>query len=148
GGGKARTMIERAHYRLNPLPVAAEIHDLDLSQLENPELRAALYQDWMAHGLLIFRDTPVDNAQHLALSRCFGELEIHPLPEIRSAEEPLLMELGGKKPGKAFVYDGDKLLVDRVAWHRDTAYTVDVSKGAMLRLVERPPQDGETDFCD
>ena len=141
-------MVEREHYRVNPLPVAAEILDLDLARLGDTRLQQALYADWMKYGLLVFRDTPVDNAQHLALSRCFGELEMHPLPQLRNVDEPLLIQLGGNTPDKAYVYDGDKLLVGRVAWHRDTAYTADIAKGAMLRVLERPPEGGETLFAD
>jgi taurine dioxygenase len=141
-------MIQRPGYELYPLPVAAEIHRLSLSQLCDEDMRAALYADWMAYGVLVFRGLPVSNAEHLELSRVFGELEVHPLPEIRNAEEPLLMDLGGKKATRAFVYDGDKLRVDRIAWHRDTAYTVAIAKGAMLRVVERPAEGGDTEFCD
>lgn len=141
-------MIERPGYTLQPLPVAAEIHGLSVSSITDPDTRASLYADWMAHGVLIFRNMPVTNPQHLELSRVFGELELHPLPEIRNEEEPLLMDLGGKKATRAFVYDDDKLRVDRIAWHRDTAYTVEIAKGAMLRVVERPPEGGHTDFCD
>ena len=141
-------MLARPGYELHPMPVAAEIRNLDLSRIGAEETREALYADWMQYGVLVFRDCPVTNAEHLALSGVFGEPEMHPMPEIRSAEEPLMMELGGKKPGRAFVYDGDKLRVDRIAWHRDTAYTVEICKGALLRVVERPPEAGNTDFCD
>ncbi len=136
------------HYDVKPMAVAAEIHNLDLSRLADPEVRSGLYEEWMRYGVLIFRETPVTDEQHIVLSEVFGELEMHPMPEIRNAEQPLLMELGGKKPGKAFVYDDKHLRVDRVAWHRDTAYTVDICKGALARLVERPPEEGFTHFCD
>jgi taurine dioxygenase len=144
-------MPSRTRYEIDPLAIGAEIRGLDLARLDDPGLRQDLYADWLEYGVLIFRGLEVTNAEHIALSRCFGELEIHPIPEIRNAEEPLLMDVGGKGPGragKAYVYDGDKLLVSRIAWHRDTAYTVEVSKGSMLRVVESPPEDGETDFCD
>lgn len=141
-------MIERRFYRVNPLPIAAEIHDLDLTRLGDADLTRDLYADWMRYGVLAFRNTPVDNAQHLALSRSFGELEMHPLPQIRNPEEPLLMQLGGNKPDKAYVYDDKDLLVGRVPWHRDTAYTVDISKGSMLRVLERPEEGGDTLFSD
>lgn len=141
-------MISRPGYTLQTLPVGAEITALDISQIEVPEVRSSLFADWLEHGLLIFRDLPVTNPQHLELSRIFGDLELHPLHEIRNEEEPLLIDLGGQKATRAFVYDGDKLRVDRIAWHRDTAYTVEICKGAMLRVLERPEAGGHTDFCD
>jgi len=141
-------MKDRPGYKLQTLPVGAEVIALDISQIDVPEVRSSLFEDWMDHGLLIFRDLPVTNAQHLQLSRVFGDLELHPLHEIRNEEEPLLINLGGKKPTRAYVYDEDKLCVDRIAWHRDTAYTAEICKGAMLRIIERPEEGGHTDFCD
>jgi taurine dioxygenase len=141
-------MKSRPGYKLKALPVGAEIVALDLLQIDAPDIRLSLFRDWMEHGLLIFRDLSVTNEQHLQLSRIFGDLELHPLHEIRNDEEPLLIDLGGKKATRAFVYDDNKLRVDRIAWHRDTAYTVAIAKGAMLRILERPSEDGHTDFCD
>lgn len=140
-------MSSRPGYTLHVLPVGAEIQALDISQIQSPEVRSSLFDDWMEHGLLIFRDLSVTNAQHLELSRIFGDLELHPLHEIRNEEEPLLIDLGGQKSTRAFVYDGE-LRADRIAWHRDTAYTVEICKGAMLRVLERPEEGGHTDFCD
>jgi taurine dioxygenase len=89
---------------------------------------------------------------HLAISRCFGELEIHPVPEVRSKTDPYLIELGapiaggGRQP-TVYTFDGETR-INRIAWHRDTAYTPDICKGAMLRMLEVPEADGETLFAD
>jgi taurine dioxygenase len=111
-----------------------------------PEVRSALYDAWLAAGILLFNGVDT-TARHLALSRCFGELELHPVPELRSEEHPLLAEIGGRKRKPAYVYDG-VVLADRLAWHRDTAYTLDLCKGGMLRMVEIPSSGGETLFAD
>ena len=141
-------MATRKHYRLEPMPIAAEVFDFDFDYVEDPETRKSLYDDWMAHGVLVFRKTPVDNKKHLAISSIFGDPELHPLPQIRNEEEPLLMQLGGSKKDVVVVINGDQMITGRVPWHRDTAYTVDICKGAMLRVVERPRKYGQTLFCD
>jgi taurine dioxygenase len=131
---------------IRPMPVGAEICGLAPGDEQDREVRAALYQAWLDHGILLFRD--VDSAErHLSLSRVFGELELHPFPEIRAKENPLFIELGGGTRGPAYVFDGE-LKLSRLPWHRDTAYTPDICKGAMLRMLEVPEREGETWFAD
>jgi len=129
------------------MTVGAQILGLSPGSENDPEIKAALYAAWLAHGILLFEDIETTE-RHLALSRCFGELEIHPFPEIRSPENPLLVEIGGRKRGPAYVYDGTDLRANRLPWHRDTAYTPDICKGAMLRMLEIPSIGGETLFAD
>jgi taurine dioxygenase len=130
-----------------PLPVGAEVAGLSEGAESNPEVRAQLYQAWLKHGVLLFKNVGTTE-RHLALSRCFGDLEIHPFAPARSEEHPLLIEIGGKKRTPAYVYDGVDLRTNRIPWHRDTAYTPDVCKGAMLRMVEVPSSGGETMVAD
>ncbi len=131
---------------IEPLAVGAAVTGLTCGSEADPAVRTALYQAWLQHGFLLFND--INSVQHhLALSRCFGELELHPLPEMRAAEDPLLIEIGGSKRAPAYVYDGE-LLANRIAWHRDTAYTPDICKGAMLRMLEVPSSAGETLLAD
>ena len=70
-----------------PMAVGAEIVGLAPGSESDPEIKAALYQAWLEHGILLFKNVDTTE-QHLALSRCFGELEIHPFPESRSEENP------------------------------------------------------------
>ena len=136
-------------FSIKVLPVGAEIWGLDASQPIGEATRKALYQAWLQNGILIFKETPVTNAQHLALSRCFGEIEKHPMQQLWADEEPYLMELGGKNTvTPAFVYNGTELRTGRLPYHRDTGYIPEICKGAMLRFVELPDEDGETCFAD
>ncbi len=129
------------------LPVGAEVIGFEPGRERDPEFRAALYRAWLEHGILLFKG--VDSIErHLEISRCFGELEIHPFPAVRSELNPLLIELGGRKRARAYVFDGDQIRINRIGWHRDTAYTPDICKGAMLRMVEVPRTEGETLFAD
>jgi taurine dioxygenase len=133
------------------MPVGAEIADFRDGMEADPEVRARLYGAWLEHGILLFRGV-ASIEQHLAISRCFGELEIHPVPEVRSSRNPYLIELGAPASGDgriptAYVFDGE-LRINRIAWHRDTAYTPDICKGAMLRMLETPRHEGETMLAD
>ena len=136
---------------IHPMPVGAEIAGLRPGSEEDPDVRARLYQAWLDHGILLFRG--VDSIErHLAISRCFGELEIHPVPEVRFEGNPYLIEIGvpvgGERPLPPAFYFDDDLRINRIAWHRDTAYTPDICKGAMLRMLEVPEHEGETLLAD
>ncbi len=139
--------MSEAGFSIRPLPVGAEVVGLAAGSEEDPEVRAALHAAWLEHGFLVFRnvDTP---EQHLALSESFGELEIHPLVEARAKEDERFVEIGGNKTLPAYVFDGAELRVNRLPWHRDTAFTPDVCKGAMLRMLEVPEEGGETLIAD
>ncbi len=132
---------------IRPMPVGAEVIGSLAGREEDPDVRALLNQAWFDHGLLVFHDV-ASIEEHLALSRCFGELEIHPFAPVRSKLHPLLIELGGPNRYRAYMFDGTDLRCNRIAWHRDTAYTPDICKGAMLRMLEVPAEHGETMVCD
>jgi taurine dioxygenase len=129
------------------MSVGAEVIGLPLAPQNEPDVRAKLYRAWLDHGVLVFRG--IDSVErHLSLSACFGELEIHPVPEVRWPENEYLIELGGPRRGRAYVFDERDVRINRIAWHRDTAYTPDICKGAMLRMVEAPRFGGETLIAD
>lgn len=135
-----------AEISIQPMEIGAEVR-MPAGSENDPDVQSALREAWLEHGLLVFKN--IDSAeQHLAISRSLGELEIHPVPEVRAAEDPHFIELGGSKPAPAYVYDGDELRVNRIAWHRDTAFVPDVCRGAMLRLLEVPAEHGETLIAD
>jgi taurine dioxygenase len=130
---------------LRPFSVGAEVLDLT-SDLDDAHVRSQLYAAWMAHGVLVFHD--IDTIErHLALSRCFGDLELHPIVEIRAKEDPYFMQVGGEVT-RPWVYDETELKINMVPWHRDTAYTPNICKGAMLRMLEVPAAGGETMLAD
>jgi taurine dioxygenase len=133
-------------FDLKPMPVGAEVVDLEPGSECDPAVAKELRSAWLDHGMLLFGD--VDTIQrHLSLSAVFGEAELHPLPQFRDPEEPLLMPLGDES-GPAHVYDGTDLRRGRLPWHRDTAYTQALARGGMLRLREVPELHGETLFAD
>ena len=70
-------------FAVRPMTVGAEITGLAPGMEDDPEVAAALRAAWLEHGILLFRN--VDSVDyHLSLSRVFGELELHPYPELRS----------------------------------------------------------------
>lgn len=133
--------------RVVKMRVGAEVLDVSPDAVTDPAIQRALYGAWLRYGVLLFRG--VDSiAAHVAYSRVFGQLEMHPLPQWRDPEEPLLMPLGDGM-GPAYVYDDEtEAIGGRLSWHRDTAYTPGIAKGAMLRMRAVPARDGQTLFAD
>jgi taurine dioxygenase len=84
----------------------------------------------------------------MEVSRCFGELQLHPMEAVRTKEEPLLNFVGGDRRGAAYMFDEKDLRLNRLPFHRDVGYTVNIAKGAMLRMVDAPNTEGETLFAD
>jgi taurine dioxygenase len=127
---------------IRPLdPVGAEVIGLDPDNI-GAKRTQELYAAWLEYGILLFRD--IDTAErHLALSKCFGELEVHPKPELRAEENPFFFPLG-RPPIIARVFDEREVKVGRIPWHRDTAFVPDICKGSMLRAVEARTSEGET----
>jgi taurine dioxygenase len=139
--------MAKSGFSVRPMAVGAEIVGLTPGQENDPKVAAALRAAWLEHGILLFRN--VDSIDyHLSLSRAFGDLELHPYPELRSDLHPLLIELGGSKRPPAYVYDDKDLRINRIPFHRDTAYTPELCKGAMLRMVTPTADEGETWFAD
>jgi taurine dioxygenase len=134
--------MAQAQLTITPLdPVGAQVSGLEGDDFP-PQVRQALNEAWLEYGILLFRNVASDE-QHLAISRCFGELEIHPLKELRDEKNPFFFPLGGP-PLVAQVYDGTDVRVGRIPWHRDTAFRPEICKGAMLRVIEARTSQGET----
>jgi taurine dioxygenase len=128
------------------MAVGAEVSGLAPGSEQDSQVRRALYEAWLQHAFLVFRDVEAPS-QQIAISKCFGELELHPVPEIRVPENPYLVEFGGAGRAIAYVYDQD-VRAGRIPWHRDTAFTLAVCKGAMLRVIRPTREGGETMLAD
>lgn len=135
-------------FRLQQIsPIGAEVLDIDRTATADAGKAIDLNDAWLKYGLLLFRNVE-DAEQQLELSRCFGELEIHPVPEARDSENPYFIEIGGSHTPRPYIFDEQNLLSGKLSWHRDTAYSPAIAKGAMLRMVEMPASMGETLFAD
>ena len=99
-------------------PLGAEVRGVDLSGPPPDAAIAEIREALLAHQVLFFRDQHLSIAQHMALGRCFGELDVHPYhPHLEGHPEVLVLETDQSKPTIAA---GD-------AWHAD------------LTALERPP---------
>lgn len=129
--------------------LGALIEDFDFAQEPDVTLRDELYQLWLDYGLLLIRGANANPQNQIRFSRLFGELEEHPLKNIRSGEFPELMELNSEDTRTSPVSEWDgEAWVGRLGWHKDLIYTGKPNRGAILRAVHLPELDGQTGYGD
>jgi taurine dioxygenase len=117
--------------------VGAEIHGVNLLEPVSDELIAAIREIWLEHGVIFFRDQPLDNASYLAFAKRFGEVVEYPfvkgLPDF-----PLIIPVL-KLPHEKHNFGG--------VWHTDTTYLAQPPSATMLIARELPPVGGDTMFA-
>ena len=132
--------------------IGAAVGDLDVDVERDdpiaPEVARALYDTWLEFGVLVFPRAGVSEEIQLALSRVFGELDVHPLEMLRVEGHEEIAPFGNlERPGTVFIVDGERI-GGYLYWHQDMAYTPNLCKGAMLRMLRIPARGGDTLFCD
>lgn len=126
-----------------------EIVGLDIAGGIAPATAAALKQVWLEHGVLVFRGIGTSPEVQLELSRCFGELEPHPIEKFRLAGYPELILLTNEGGPVGPVYDFDGVATtQRIPWHTDLAFTTTPNAGALLRMVRKVETGGQTGWLD
>jgi taurine dioxygenase len=125
----------------------AEITDVDLRDI-GPRAFDAIHRAWIAHQVLLFRDQSLSDADLIAFSRRFGDLDHAPIQE------------NGRRfvDGMPEIYVVSNVVENGVAigslgageavWHTDMSYLPAPPKASMLYALEVPPAGGDTSFCD
>ena len=117
--------------------LGAQIHGLDLRQDMSPDTFAAFEAALIEHKVLVLRDQPLSTAQHVALSRRFGELEVHPMRP--QGEFPEILVLDNHK---------DNPVLSTDVWHSDTTFRKNPTKYTILRCQIMPKLGGDTLWAD
>jgi taurine dioxygenase len=124
-----------------------EIHDVDLKSLTD-EAFAAIYRAWLDHSVLLVRGQHLSDADLIAFSRRFGELDHAPIQET----------------GRRFVEGYPEIYVvsnvvengvpigslgaGEAVWHTDMSYLEHPPKASILYALEIPPEGGDTYFAN
>ncbi len=130
-------------------PLGAEIHGLDPAHIDEPD-RTRLREAFLEHGVLLARGlADLTPAQHVAITRIFGEASIHPIPTIRLKGHPEIIVLAGDADESLAEDDpvGEEV-VGQIPWHSDLTYTDAPSRGSLLLARVVPPELGETGYID
>ena len=126
-------------------PLGAEITGLDIREALDEGTVAAIRAAFLEHCVLLFRGVALTQAQHVAFSRRFGDLE--KTPEFRTrdrvpAHPEILLVSNRPRPGesiRAYVGEG---------WHSDRSNTTRPAMASLLRAAEIPEVGGDTMFSN
>ena len=117
--------------------LGAEIKGIDLRQPLDAETFAALEAALVEHKVLFARGQHLTTAEHVRLSRMFGDLEVHPFrPE---GEFPEIMVLDNHK---------DNPVLSTDVWHSDTTFRLKPTRYTILRCQVMPRTGGDTLWAD
>ncbi|GAB3315130.1 TauD/TfdA dioxygenase family protein [Haliea atlantica] len=134
-----------------PLPggVGVEVTGLEVSDAMPSTTVAALRELWLEAGIVLFRGLGTSPEVLLQLSRCFGELEPHPIEHFRLPGYPELILLSNEKglTGPVYAFDGVPTY-GRIPWHTDLAFATTPNAGALLRMVKTSAHGGQTGWLD
>jgi taurine dioxygenase len=124
-------------------------------QLEQPAVRTALQDAFVRYGVLLFPGFGTSPERHVALSRCFGELQIHPVNTNQIPGFPEVVDMSYTPPTRPgdlsyhAVYEIEgRALAGWLPWHFDLSYMPAINRGSMLRALKVPPDGGRTGFLD
>jgi taurine dioxygenase len=136
------------HLDVTPLSPAlgAEIGSIDLARPLDDATFEAVYDAWLAHAVLLFRNQQLDDAELVRFTSRFGELEIAPLfqgrrfvdahPEVMIVSNVTVdgREIGSLGNAEAF-------------WHTDLNFVEEPPAASVLHAWESPPSGGDTSFA-
>ncbi len=124
--------IERLGARLG-----AEIQGLDLKAGIDARTFKAFEAALIEHKVLVLRNQELTTAEHVAFSRRFGELEVHPMRP--QGELPEILVLDNHK---------DNPVLSTDVWHSDTSFRKNPTKYTILRCQIMPKVGGDTLWAD
>ncbi|WP_380874314.1 hypothetical protein ACFB49_47150 [Sphingomonas sp. DBB INV C78] len=136
--------------RTKALPnIGQEVLGLDLNEDVDEATTRQLLAIWREAGVVLFRGVGTSPETLLKLSRCFGELEPHPIESLRLPGHPeliLLTNKGGLR-GPVYAFDGVPTY-GRIPWHTDLAFQEVPNAGALLNMVHKAEVGGSTAWLD
>jgi taurine dioxygenase len=117
--------------------LGAEVRGLDLREPMRPATLAAFEAALVEHKVLVLREQHMTTPQHVALSRQFGDLEVHPMRP--PGEFPEILVLDNHK---------DNPVLSTDVWHSDTTFRKNPTKYTILRCQIMPKLGGDTLWAD
>ncbi|KAH8901426.1 taurine catabolism dioxygenase [Thozetella sp. PMI_491] len=137
----------------------AEVEGMEFSLPIHPHLINEITDAVHKNGVLVFRKANLDNEEHIAFSRQFGELDdvkahIKAGRVMRFPHQPEIFDVSNLDENDQVVTDMDPMRKasnkGNTLWHADMAYNPQRCSYSLLRAVELPPKGtgGETEYLD
>ena len=127
--------------------LGAEVRGVDLHRIGEPEF-ARIHRGLLDHLVLLFRGQKLSDADLVAFSRRFGELDIAPVQETGRRFVEGMPEI---YVVSNVMKDGEpigSLGAGEASWHTDMSYLQDPPMASLLYAIEVPPAGGDTQFIN
>ena len=128
-------------------PLGALVGNVDLRQADDA-LFAAIHRAWVDHQVLLFRGQSMTDADLVAFSRRFGDLDFAPVQENGRTSTDGFPEIYVVSNVIENGVPIGSLGAGEALWHTDMSYLPAPPKASMLFALEVPPVGGNTSFCD
>jgi taurine dioxygenase len=132
-------------------PIGAEITGIDLRKALDQSTVDEIYQAWLDHLVLIFRDQSLSKDEQVAFANQFGDVGIRATPkdvqnEVANGYDGSIMLVTNQRDEKGN-YIGS--LQDGEMWfHHDMSYRPEPHKATLLHALELPSKGGNTKFAN
>jgi len=122
--------------------IGAEVHEVSIRDIRQPEIRDRILQALHENDLLIFKGLDISPAEQVELARAIGEPVPFVMSQYRHPEHPEIMISSNE------VVNGKPYGVPRVGnfWHQDSSYTDNPTTYTLLLGINIPEWSGDTLF--
>ena len=131
--------------------IGTEIRGLDLSKPLSDETVEEVRQVWLSYVIAVFPEQEVDDDQHIAFSRRFGELELINMSALQMDGRPEIYQATNLDRHGNIMVDGDPILAinrGNQKWHSDSSFKRVPATASILRAYIVPEEGGETEFAN
>ena len=127
--------------------MGAEVRGVDLSRPLDDDAFGEILHAFHRYMLLVFPAQQIDEAQQVAFSRRFGELQVHVLDQYRHPRYPEIFVQSNvdRRTGRTTGTHPDK---GSLAWHSDLSFQARPALATALYGIEIPEHGGDTLFAD
>ncbi len=132
----------------------AEVAGVDLRNPLSDEDWQAIYDGFNTHAILLFRDQPLSDEQHVAFSERFGPVitatNYHWRTEKRRVHHQMADISNIGSDGSILPADDERRMHTRAnrLWHTDNTFKYVPSRCSLLLAREVPGDSGDTEFAD
>lgn len=132
---------------LRPLSegLGAEVLGLQAADVDAASF-PAIYDAFLRHQLLLFRDQDLPPGDQVTFARRFGEVPVHVMDQYHASGHPELYYLSNLGPdGKPNGVHPDR---GTMAWHTDSSWRAITGQATVLFAEQVPQSSGGTGFAD
>lgn len=133
---------------------SAKASGIDLRQPIDSSIAASIEKAMDRYAVLVWRDQPIDEDQHMALTKWFGPLDMGLLPITKKPnrfKHRGFVDIANINADNKIMMRDHQSVTSSMAnqlWHTDSSFLPTVAKYSLLCACEVPAKGGETEFAD